>query len=108
MPLLEPEALSLMNVPTTADGRGVKVAYLADSLDPNNPDFIRADGSHVFVDLEDFIGEDPNLGGGGGQAFGDASSIASQGRQVYDLSLFASPAHPLPPGCTIRVQGVAS
>jgi len=107
VPLLEPEALSLMNVPTTADGRGVKVAFLADGLDINNPDFIRADASHVFVDLQDFSGDGLSATTGGGQAFGDASSIAAQGRQVYDLSTVANPAHPLPPGCTIRVQGVA-
>ena len=41
------------------------------------------------------------------EAFGDASSIAAQGRQVYDLSTFVNPAHPLPPGCNIRVRGVA-
>jgi hypothetical protein len=26
---------------------------------------------------------------------------------VYDLSGFVNPAHPLPPGCTIRIKGVA-
>src|SRR5262249_51533005 len=48
-PLLEPEALQLTNATTTPfDGAGVKVAFIADGVDVNNPDFIRADGSHVF------------------------------------------------------------
>ncbi len=116
-PLLEPEALQVTNtafqdksVPQAqnlVDGTGVKVAWIADGLDPNNPDFIRPDGTHVFTDYEDFSGTDPSLGGAGGEAFGDASSIAAQGRQVYDVSKFVDAAHPLPPGCNITVRGVA-
>jgi hypothetical protein len=83
------------------------VAWIADGLDPNNPDFIRADGSHVFVDYEDFSGTDASLGGVGAEAFGDASGIAAQGRQVYDLSQFVNSAHPLPAGCNITVRGMA-
>jgi subtilisin family serine protease len=116
-PLLEPEALQTMHAaymdPTTpqaqnlATGRGVKVAFFADGLDINNPDFIRADGSHVFIDYRDFTAEGPDAPSGAAEAFGDASSIAAQGRQVYDLSNFVNPAHPLPPGCNITVRGVA-
>jgi hypothetical protein len=116
-PLLEPEALATMHVAYSdpsipqaqnlATGKGVKVAFFADGLDINNPDFIRPDGSHVFSDYRDFTGEGPNAPTGGAEAFGDASSIASQGRQVYDISNFVNPAHPLPPGCTITVRGVA-
>jgi len=116
-PLLEPEALQTtqtefvdQNRPQghkLATGKGVKVAWIADGLDPTNPDFIRSDGTPVFTDYQDFSGTDPNLGGGGAEAFGDASSIAAQGRQVYDLSKFVDPAHPLPAGCAIRVKGIA-
>jgi Subtilase family len=116
-PLLEPEALqtthtasvdpSIPQAQSLATGRGVKVAFFADGLDINNPDFIRADGSHVFIDYRDFTGEGPNAPSGAAEAFGDASSIAAQGRQVYDLSTFVNPAHPLPPGCTITVRGMA-
>jgi hypothetical protein len=115
-PLLEPEALHTMHVaPTAADagaqalttGAGVKVAYIADGIDVNNPDFIRADGSHVIVDYQDFSGEGTNAPTGGGEAFGDASAIAAQGRQVYDLSTFVNPNYPLPPGCNISILGVA-
>jgi hypothetical protein len=116
-PLLEPEALQttdtafsnpqLPQAQNLVDGTGVKVGWIADGIDVNNPDFIRADGSHVFVDYQDFSGTDPNLGGAGGEAFGDASSIAAQGRQVYDLSKFVDSAHPLPAGCNITVRGMA-
>ncbi len=116
-PLLEPEALqstqtafldtSRPQAQNLVTGKGVKVAWIADGLDPNNPDFIRADGSHVFVDYQDFSGTDPSLGGEGAEAFGDASAIAAQGRQVYDLSHFVNSAHPLPAGCNITVRGVA-
>ena len=116
-PLLEPEALQLTHtadnnpaVPTAqkiATGRGVTVAFLADGVDPNNPDFIRADGSHVFTDYQDFSGDGPNAPTSGAEAFGDASGIAAQGRQTYDLADFVNPAHPLPAGCTIKVLGMA-
>jgi hypothetical protein len=116
-PLLEPEALQTTHTaymdPTIpqaqnlATGHGVKVAFFADGLDINNPDFIRPDGSHVFIDYRDFTAEGPNAPSGAAEAFGDASSIAAQGRQVYDLSTFVNPAHPLPAGCNITVRGMA-
>lgn len=116
-PLLEPEALqtthtayldkSTPQAQNVVDGTGVKVAWIADGLDVKNPDFIRADGTPVFTDYQDFSGTDPSLGGAGGEAFGDASSIAAQGREVYDLSNFVDSAHPLPKGCNITVRGVA-
>ncbi|WP_043513624.1 MULTISPECIES: S8 family serine peptidase [unclassified Actinoplanes] len=116
-PLLEPEALQTTNTafgnPATpqaqslATGAGVKVAWLADGIDINNPDFVRADGSHVFVDYKDFSEEGPDAPSSSAEAFGDASSIAAQGRQVYDLSTYVNPAHPLPAGCTITVRGIA-
>ena len=117
MPLLEPEALQVTNtafsdasVPqaqSIVDGTGVEVAYIADGIDINNPDFIRADGTHVFVDYQDFSGEGPNAPSGAAEAFGDASAIAAQGRQVYDLSTYVNQAHPLPAGCNITVRGMA-
>jgi len=115
-PLVEPEALRSIRALTTdgspnaqqlATGAGVKVAFIADSLDPNNPDFIRPNGEHVFVDYQDFSGAGPSAPSDGREAFGDASSIAAQGTVVHDLSNFVNQAHPLPPGCNIRVVGVA-
>src|SRR3954470_13672044 len=116
-PLLESEALKTMHVAyddpslpqaaSLATGTGVKVAFFADGVDINNPDFIRANGAHVFTDYRDFTGEGPNAPSPAAEAFGDASSVAAQGRQVYDLATFVNPAHPLPPGCNIRVRGVS-
>jgi hypothetical protein len=116
-PLLEGEYLQTMHVayndPTIpqaanlATGKGVRVAFFADGVDVNNPDFIRPDGSHVFIDYKDFTGDGPDAPSSAAEAFGDASSIAAQGRQVYDLSTYVNPRHPLPPGCNIRVRGVA-
>ncbi|MCW2539362.1 MAG: Serine protease, in family [Frankiales bacterium] len=117
-PLLEPEALQLTHTasgsagePTARslgyDGTGIKVGFIADGLDVNQPDFIRADGSHVITDYQDFSGDGTDAPTPGGEAFGDAGSIAAQGRQVYDISTFVNAAHPLPAGCTIRVEGMA-
>ena len=117
-PLLEPEALQRTRTssddPTAGtarslgyDGTGVKVAFIADGVDVNQPDLIRADGSHVIYDYQDFSGDGTAASTSGAEALGDASSIAAQGRHAYDLSSFVNPAHRLPVGCTIRVQGMA-
>jgi len=115
-PLLEPEALGVMNVEfqskgqpaahDLADGTGVKVALIADGLDPNNPDLMR-NGKSIVFDFQDFSGFGNAARTDGREAFLDAGAIAAQGNQVYDLSSFVNPAHPLPPGCTIRIRGVA-
>ncbi|UWE10319.1 S8 family serine peptidase [Actinacidiphila bryophytorum] len=116
-PLLEPEALAVTNTAFSdaskpqaqnlATGKGVKVAFLADTIDPDNPEFIRADGSKVITDFQDFTPEGIGAPGSSREAFGDAASIAAQGRQTYDLSEAVSPLAPLPKGCTIRFRGVA-
>ncbi|MCX4749959.1 peptidase [Kitasatospora sp. NBC_01287] len=115
-PLLEPEALYSTHTESTpgqpgaheiADGTGVKVAYIADGLDPNNPDFIRPDGSHAVVDYQDFSGDGFFAPSGAAEAFGDASAMIAQGRQTYDVSKFVNPSHPLPAGCNIRVEGIS-
>ena len=115
-PLVEPEALQSIHARTSngtpyaqqlATGAGVKVAFIADGMDPNAPDFIRPDGSHVFVDYQDFSGAGPSATYAGLESYGDASAIAAQGTVVHDLSDFVNQAHPLPHGCNIRVVGVA-
>lgn len=116
-PQLEPQALQLVRAasqdPTTpqaqslADGHGVTVGFIADGLNPANPEFVRADGTSVFADYQDFTGGDPAAKIDGLEAFGDASTIAAQGRQTYDISTFVDPANPLPAGCDIVVRGVA-
>lgn len=117
-PILEPEALQSMNVDfgngalaahSLADGTGVKVAVFPDGLDPNIPDFKRGGGTgpSAIFDYQDFSGEGINGQTGAAEAFGDASSIISQGNQVFDLSGEVNPAHPLPTGCNIKIEGVA-
>ncbi|MGZ4177552.1 MAG: S8 family serine peptidase [Solirubrobacteraceae bacterium] len=109
-PLVEPEAREVMNVAAAeqiTDGSGVKVGILADGIDPNNADLVRPDGSHVIFDYQDFSGFGTNAPTDGREAFLDAGTIASQGNQTYDLANFVNPAHPLPPGCNIKIAGVA-
>ncbi len=116
-PVLAPEALQLTKTaygyPTTdaqdiSTGKGVTVAFLADGVDPFNPDFVRPDGSLVFTDYEDFTGA--GVGGvtGGAEAFGDASSIAAQGNEVYNLNNYVAAPFKNPKACNnIRVLGMA-
>jgi Subtilase family len=126
---LEPEALQLTHAafadPSTPQaqqvrdgngqlvtGKGVKVAYIADGVDPTSKGFIRPDGSHVFIDYQDFSGDPAGTPTDGGEAFLDASSIAAQdtpyGKPLnFDISQFVNPAHPLPAPCNIRIRGVA-
>ena len=113
---LDPQALELIHADSDVPGAqtarslgitgaGVKVGFIADGLDINDPDFIRPDGQHVFVDYKDFSGEGTSAPTGGEEAFGDAASIASQGREVYNVSDYSS--LPLNRPCLIRIEGVA-
>lgn len=85
-------------------GAGVTVAFIADGLDIDNPDFIRADGQHVFVDYQDFSGTGTSAPTDGGEAFLDSSSIAAQGLHTYNI---ASYGEGLSRPCSIRILGVA-
>ncbi|HWD54184.1 MAG TPA: S8 family serine peptidase [Acidimicrobiales bacterium] len=124
-PELEPQALSAIHADSSdpnaqtarslgINGAGVKVAFIADGLDTTNPDFQRnpayasagsPGGSPVFTDYKDFSGEGTGVPTGGGEAFLDASSIAAQGNDVYDISQYS--ALPLSRPCYIRIEGVA-
>ncbi|WP_375482733.1 protease inhibitor I9 family protein [uncultured Jatrophihabitans sp.] len=116
-PILEPEALSDTHTASDdpnaktaqqlANGAGTKVAYIADAINPDIPDLIRADGTHVITDYKAFSADGPTPNDGGAEAFGDASSIAAQGRVSYDLSQFVNSNYALPKGCNIRVLGMA-
>ncbi|MGA2929483.1 MAG: S8 family serine peptidase, partial [Solirubrobacteraceae bacterium] len=86
-------------------GTGVTVGFIADGLNINDPDFFRADGKRVIIDYKDFSGEGTYVPTGGEEAFGDASSIAAQGREVYDVANFGP--HAVKRTCDIRVEGVA-
>jgi hypothetical protein len=116
-PLLEPEALTDTNTASDnpadktaqqlTDGSGVKVAYIADGINPDSPDFIRPNGQHVITDYKAFSADGQAPADGGAEAFGDASSIAAQGTVPHDLSTFVNPAYSLPVGCNIRIEGMA-
>jgi subtilisin family serine protease len=123
-PLLEPEALHLINVDnrTNADapitsgpksahslgytGAGVNIAVFPDGMDPNIPDFQR-NGNSAVTDYQDFSGEGTNAVTGGGEAFGDVSSLVSQATTTYDLNQQVNPDFAGNGPCDVKVLGVA-
>jgi Subtilase family len=124
-PLLEPEALHLTDVDnrTNADasvtsgpksahslgytGAGVNIAVFPDGMDPNLPDFQRG-GHSAVTDYQDFSGEGTGAVTGGGEAFGDVSSLVSQGTTTYNLDHQINPAFATNGGtCDVKVLGVA-
>ena len=86
-------------------GAGVKVGWIADGIDINNPEFIRPNGSHVFSDYQDFSGDGTAAPTDGAEAFLDASAIAAQGNNSYNIQNFS--AVPLAAPCYIKVEGMA-
>jgi hypothetical protein len=118
-PELDPEALTNIHATPadlgSTDGAGVTVATIADGLDTTNPDFQRnaafastsSPAGSPVVSQVDFSGDPAGTATPGGEMFGDASSIAAQGNQTYDLSNFVNVTHPLPAGCDIKIVGAA-
>ena len=116
-PLLEPEALQLTHTAyvdgsrpqaqNIVDGSGVKVAFIADGLDINNPDFIRADGamSSSTTRTSPVTGW-PLRPAAQRRSATPAPSRRRAGRSTTSPTI-VNPAHPLPAGCTIQVRGMA-
>ena len=113
-PLVEPEALQTMHFEGTgsqeadkiADGSGVIVAIDGMNELAGNPNFTRADGSHVVIDAPDYNPADIPNDGSLDEWFGDASSVAAQGTVTYDYSA-ELPFSGLPNGCTFVIKGDA-
>ncbi|HKN72148.1 MAG TPA: S8 family serine peptidase [Terriglobales bacterium] len=113
---LVPEALEVTNTDSNdpfaqtarslgITGAGVKVAWIADGVDPNNVNFIRKDGTSAFIDFQDFSGDGPNAPTDGTEAFLDSNSIAGQGIQVYNVNGYSEQTYPF--ACNILIEGVA-
>jgi hypothetical protein len=108
-PLIEPEARTLINADAAdniVNGSGIKVGVLYDGVDVNNPDLIRPNGQHVIFDYQDFSGQGPDTPTSGFANY-MAGLVAAQGNETYDLSNYVNPAHPLPAGCNIKIEGIA-
>jgi hypothetical protein len=121
-PELDPEAISVINAPQAAalgyDGAGVTVAYIAGGIESNNPDFVRNPayasagspvGSSILTPVN-LTGDAAGTPSGevAGESFLDASSIAAQGNQVYDISQFVNQDHPTPQSpCDIKIVGAS-
>ena len=117
-PELDPQALQTINAPGAwslgIDGAGVTVATIADGIDPTNPDFQRnpayGQAGQPVVQEVDFSGDPAGTPTDGSEMFLDASSIAAQGNQEYNIAQYVNPlqAARLPAsGCWIKIVGAA-
>jgi Subtilase family len=115
---LNPEAISAINAdsdvpgaPTArslgATGAGVVVGDIAGSVDPATPELVRADGTGVIGDYQDFTGEGGSVQSEDLESYLDDGMIAAQGDHVYNLQDYMSATDPLAQPCDIRLEGVS-
>lgn len=115
---LNPEAISAIGAdsdvpgaPTArslgATGAGVIVGDIAGSIDPATPELVRADGTDVIGDYQDFTGEGGTVQSEDLESYLDDGMIAAQGSHVYNLQDYMSATDPLARPCNIRLEGVA-
>jgi hypothetical protein len=111
-PLQEPEAAADVHASdgnpsapgmanSIATGQGVIVANDGMNQLAGNPNFTRANGTHVIIDAPNYKADDGNA-----ESYGDASSIAAQGTVIYQYSK-ALPYSKVPAGCSFYIKGVA-
>jgi hypothetical protein len=111
-PLQEPEAVADVHAsngnPSAQDmansiatGQGVIIANQGINQLAGNPNFTRANGTHVVIDAPSYKANDGNS-----ETYGDASSMAAQGTVVYQYSK-ALPYSPVPAGCRFYIKGDA-
>ncbi|GAA5194467.1 hypothetical protein GCM10023322_58940 [Rugosimonospora acidiphila] len=111
-PAQEPEAMADIHASTgnphsaemansIATGKGVVVAINGMNKLAGNPDFQRADGSHVVINAPDYTVDASN-----DEAYGDASSVAAQGNVVFSYA-GALPNSNVPANCTFTIKGDA-
>ena len=109
-PMLEPEALQTMNVrsdnpkaktarPSGSTARGVKVAYIADGINPNNTGFTAHERqARRSSTTRTSTATGPNAPTGGAEAFGDASGDRRAGQRRLRRRQVRQPEGRLLPG----------
>jgi hypothetical protein len=111
-PLQEPEADTEIHastgIPGTPDmansiatGKGVIVANDGMNALAGNPNFTRANGTHVVIDAPNYKKNDGNA-----ETYEDASSVAAQGTVTYQYS-GALPYSHVSPRCKFYIEGDA-
>ncbi len=84
-----------------ATGKGVIVAIRSMNSLAGNPNFQRADGSHVVLDAPSYTADNSN-----DEAYLDGSAVAAQGTATYSYA-GALPQSSVDPNCQFYIEGLA-